>query len=177
MTQKSSKPKFQTNPKSQTTPDPAKPKILMQRSRERGSRYFSAWTVDYVNGNARHPTEIVSAGNAAVINPAWSDDGNYIVFVTVVEPEGTDEAKIGRSDIWVVNLDGYGRTNLTNGRFTNYQPVWGFDGRVYFVSDRSGTDNLWAVTASGALDALRPSGTGITSVDSPENYETWGEGP
>ncbi len=52
---------------------------------------------------------------------------------------------------------------MTNGQFTNYQPVWGRDQRVYFVSDRSGVDNIWSVTASGALDALQPGRDGITS--------------
>ena len=161
----------------QWCPDPARPKILMQRARERGSRFFSAWTVDYVNGNAVHPTEIVSAGNAAIINPAWSPDGNHIVFVTVVEPEGANAEEIRQSDVWIITLNGYGRTNLTNGQYTNYQPVWGHDGRVYFVSDRSGVDNVWAVTASGAIDALQPGPNGITGVDAPESYQPLGGGP
>jgi TolB protein len=157
----------------QWCPDPARPKILMQRGRERGSRFFSVWTVDYVNGNAVHPTEIVSAGNAAVINPAWSPDGNHIAFVTVVEPDGTNSEQIQQSDIWIVTLNGYGRTNMTNGQFTNYQPVWGRDQRVYFVSDRSGVDNIWSVTASGALDALQPGRTGVTTAPEHETYEPW----
>ena len=79
----------------QWCPDVARNKILFQRARRRGSRYFSIWTIDFVNGDAVHPTEIVSAGNAAVINPGWSADGSRLVFVTVVEPEETAENLVG----------------------------------------------------------------------------------
>jgi TolB protein len=150
----------------QWCPDIARSKILFQRARQRGSRYFSVWTIDYVNGDAVHPTEIVSAGNAAVINPGWSADGSRIVFVTVVEPEESpdDEYPLEQADIWIVNLDGSGRTNLTNGRYANYQPVWSGDGRVYFVSNRTGVDNVWAVTTTRAMDGLEPNPARITTA-------------
>ncbi len=149
----------------QWCPDVARPKILFQRARQRGSRFFSVWTIDYLNGDAVHPTEIVSAGNAAVINPSWSPDGTRIVFVTVVEPDtDADSEKPTQSDVWIVNLDGSGRTNLTNGRYANYQPVWSSDGRVYFVSNRTGVDNIWAVTTTRAMNASEPRPSRITSV-------------
>ncbi|MHC4217047.1 MAG: TolB family protein [Planctomycetota bacterium] len=152
----------------QWCPDVARSKILFQRARQRGSRFFSVWTIDFVNDDAVHPTEIVSAGNAAVINPAWSADGSRVVFVTVVEPEDTsdddDDEAVMQSDIWIVNLDGSGRTNLTNGRYANYQPVWSGDGRVFFVSNRTGTDNVWAVTTSRAMDSLQAHPARITTI-------------
>ncbi len=152
----------------QWCPDPARPKILLQRARQRGSRYFSVWTVDYVNGDAVHATEIASAGNAAVINPSWSPDGERIVFVTVVEPEENGESALEQADVWIINLDGSARTNLTNGKFANYQPAWGADGRVYFVSDRTGVENIWSVTTARALDNLGGTPTNVTAVP-PEN--------
>jgi TolB protein len=150
----------------QWCPDVARSKILFQRSRQRGSRYFGIWTIDYINDDAVHPTEIVSAGNAAVINPGWSADGSRIVFVTVVEPEENagEEESIGQSDIWIVNLDGSGRTNLTNGRHANYQPVWSGDGRIYFVSNRTGVDNIWSVTTARAMETLKPHPARITTA-------------
>jgi len=129
------------------SPDPAQNKILFQRARERGSRYHSIWTIDYVDGQGRNPTEIVSAMNAAVINPAWSPDGSRIVFATVVEPENHPQEKPAEADLWIVRLDGTERMNLTNGQSANFQPTWGADGRVYFVSDRGGQDNIWSVVA------------------------------
>ncbi len=149
----------------QWCPDIARGKILFQRARERGSRYFSIWTVDYFNGDSMHPTEIIAASNAAVINPGWSPDGSRLVFVTVVEPgDNSSDNAVELSDIWIANLDGSGRTNLTNGRYANYQPVWGRDGRVYFVSNRTGADNVWSVTTSRAMDAIELQPARITTV-------------
>ena len=36
----------------QWCPDVARSKILFQRARQRGSRFFSVWTIDYLNGDA-----------------------------------------------------------------------------------------------------------------------------
>lgn len=158
----------------QWCPDVAQSKILFQRSKQRGSRDYSIWTVDYSGGQALHPTEIVSAANAALINPAWSPDGKRIVFVTVIEPQQAPGEKPGQSDIWVVNLDGTGRTSLTNGEFANFQPVWSGDA-VYFVSDRSGVDNVWAVATSRSFSAPPAhihGGAGIAQVpESPDDAQ------
>jgi dipeptidyl aminopeptidase/acylaminoacyl peptidase len=146
-------------------PDGARGRILFQRARQRGSRYHAIWTIDFHQGEALHPTEIVSASNAAVINPSWSPNGRRIVFVTVVEPDAGPGARPERSDLWVVNADGAGRTSLTNGQFSNYQPVWASDGAVYFVSNRSGIDNIWAVAAGRFPDLAPGGGGGIANVD------------
>ena len=132
----------------QWCPDIARNKIVFQRARQRGSRFHSVWTIDVTDGQASNPTEIVAAANAAAINPSWSPDGSKVVFVTVLEPDETPGARPHQSDVWVVDIDGGNRMALTNGQFANFQPVWAGDGRVYFVSDRNGVDNIWAVAAS-----------------------------
>jgi len=152
----------------QWCPDVARSKILFQRAGQRGSRFFSIWTIDYINGDAVHPTEIVSAGNAAVINPSWSPDGSRVIFVTVVQPDEGGDESIVQSDVWLVSIDGSGRTNLTNGRYANYQPVWGADGRVFFVSDRTGVDNIWSVSTTRAMETLESRPAQITTV--PPDY-------
>lgn len=149
-------------------PDVAQSKILFQRARQRGSRYHSIWTMDYIYGEAMYPTEIASADNAAVINPSWSPGGDRIVFVTVVEPDAEPNVRPSQSDVWIVKLDGTGRTNLTHEQFANFQPVWGADGKVYFVSDRSGVDNVWAVSTGRAINITEPSPRGIVIAGPPE---------
>ena len=148
----------------QWNPDPVRNKIVFQRARARGSRLFSIWTIDYIDGQALHPTEIVSAANAAAMHPSWSPDGSRIVFVTVVEPDRQDAQRPPQSDVWVIALDGTNRTNLTNGRFLNLYPVWAADGTVYFLSDRSGTDNIWAVATGRTIEPPATDG-GLVTVD------------
>lgn len=150
----------------QWSPDVANSKILFQRPRQRGSRLHGIWTIDYRNGEAINPTEIVSAANAAVINPSWSPDGKRIVFVSVIDPETAERPD--QSDIWVINVDGSSRAMLTDNQFANFQPVWATDGRVYFVSNRSGVDNIWSISTGRATDNMPPR-TDYAGVD--VNYQ------
>ena len=126
-------------------PDPMRPTLLFQRAREVGTRLFSVWTVDLIESEPRNETEIVWAGNAACMHPTWSPDGMHIAFVTVVEPDEQPGTRPQQSDVWVVHRDGTGRSALTSGSDTNLSPVWGVDDTIYFVSDRSGQDNIWGV--------------------------------
>lgn len=130
-------------------------KILFQRSRERGDRAFSVWTVDYKSGDASSPTEIVSSASAAVINPAWSSDGSRVVYATVPFNNGfsTNLDRPAAADLWMCGVDGSGRVNLTTGRSVNLMPKWSSDGRIYFVSDRGGIDNIWSVGTDKAIMA------------------------
>lgn len=131
-------------------------KIAFQRARDRATRWFSVWTMDYEDGQGGRPTQIIAADNAAVINPTWSPDGKRLAFATVVDPNRGEGGKGVRSaDLWMVNLDGTNKVRLTGDRFCNLQPAWGDDGAVYFVSNRSGTDNLWAVKPSERSIALQ----------------------
>ena len=45
-------------------------KIAFQRARQRGTRWFSVWTVDIVDNEARHPTELAYTDDAACNRPA-----------------------------------------------------------------------------------------------------------
>jgi Tol biopolymer transport system component len=131
-------------------------KILFQRSRERGDRAFSIWTVDYQPGDTSSPTEIASSRDAALINASWSPDGNRVVFATLNHRDLTaDPTPSGTpaSDLWIVGVDGTGRVSLTGGRFMNLMPTWGPDYRIYFVSDRTGVSNIWSVGTEKAIVA------------------------
>jgi TolB protein len=127
-------------------------KIVFQKARLRGTRTFSIWTIDYADGEANHPTEIAAATNAAVINPTWSPDGKRLAFATVVEPtsntdgsDGTLGVRPQSAEIWAIDLDGSNRVKFTTDRFANLQPSWSRDGVIYFISNRTGFDNVWAL--------------------------------
>ncbi len=146
---------------------PTSDKILFQRARQRGTRWFSIWTMLIVDGQAMSPTEIAASANAAVITPDWSPDGNHVVFCTVIEPENEgDNETPTQADVWIMGADGNGKTRLTSGHFLNLQPSWAADGSIFFVSNRSmdGAETVWAMSPE---QALRVAGQSINDDDIP----------
>ncbi len=131
-------------------PNPSIPKIVYQQARYRGAQWFSIWTIDFVNGEAKYPTEIVSNVNHACICPAWSPDGKKIAYCTVgksMYEKNHKPAVPGSSgqSIWMVDLDGRNNIRLTQDDASNYDPFWSPDGNIFFCSDRSGISNIWSV--------------------------------
>ncbi|MEM1013778.1 MAG: DPP IV N-terminal domain-containing protein [Planctomycetota bacterium] len=124
--------------------------IAFQRARQRGGRWFSLWTLELDNGEPTNVTEVAMSTNAALVAPAWSPDGMKIAFATVVEPGAgmpdTDSA-VGRQDIWTIDADGTNRHRITDGKGTYATPSWAENGRVFFVSDRGGTECVWSARA------------------------------
>lgn len=137
-------------------------KILFQRSRERGSRSFSVWTIDYTPGDTSAPTQVVSLPEAAAINPSWSPDGKWIVYAVVPSASQQMGGAVASSrgdrpiqaDVWMTDPMGGARVNLTAGQFVNLMPTWGTDDRIYFVSNRDGADNIWSMGTTKAIAAI-----------------------
>ena len=65
------------------SPDPAEAVLAFQRARERGTHSYALWTIRIGDQMHGRPTEIISAANAAAINPTWSPDARRIAFATV----------------------------------------------------------------------------------------------
>jgi len=150
-------------------------RIAFQRPRQRGSRWFSLWTLDLVNGEATRLTEVIVSSNAAVLSPAWSPDGRRLAFATVMEPNAEMGPRAaGRTDIWTVNSDGTDRRRITDGTGTNLMPYWSGDNRIYFISDRGGAECVWSARAEPAkvftVDARKDAGkTEAANVQEPEH--------
>lgn len=69
-----------------------------------------------------------------------SPDGRFIVYDAPVE-RGED-----RHDIFVLAADGSSERTLVGHRAKDYGPLWMPDGSyILFVSDRTGTEDLWAL--------------------------------
>lgn len=135
--------------------------ILFQLGRERGSRSFSIWTVDYANGQASNATEIASEPGMALINPAWSPDGNWISFseVPVGAANSPRNGELPReASLWIINIDGTGKVRLTSGTGASISPAWATNNRLYFVSDRGGSQNIWSLDLGPALLAAGSTG-------------------
>ncbi|MGD1275741.1 MAG: DPP IV N-terminal domain-containing protein [Tepidisphaeraceae bacterium] len=143
-------------------------RIAFQRARQRGSRWFSLWTLDLADGEAHRVTEIAVSTNSAIVSPTWSNDGKQLAFATIAEPTATTGIKpAGQQDIWAVNADGTNRRRLTDGIGMNLGPAWSSDGRVYFISDRCGSECIWSVKLEGAgsKDKVAQKTTGQTLGD------------
>lgn len=131
-------------------PNPKIPKIAYQLARYRGSQWFSIWTIDMIDGEAKFPTEIVSSTQHACITPAWSPDGNKLVYSSIENNIYDKKAppsipNSSGQDVWIVDLDGRNQLRLTQGDASSFSPCWAPDGRVFFCSDRKGIDNVWSV--------------------------------
>jgi Tol biopolymer transport system component len=123
-------------------------RIAFQRARQRGSRWFSLWTLDIVDGEATRQMEVAVSTNAAIISPCWSPDGKHLAFTTVVEKSGNGiQKQSGQQDIWTVDADGANRRRLSDGNASNLTPAWAMDNRIYFISDRGGMPNIWSTKA------------------------------
>jgi Tol biopolymer transport system component len=137
-------------------------KIAFQRARQRGTRWFSVWTVDLVDGEARHPTEIAHNASAACIAPRWSPDGQSLVYCEVrnvaqpVDSDGKPRPPKTSADVWVVSLADGIRFKITDSGSASFNPTWCPTDRIYFVSTRQGTENIWSAKPAVTGIAVAP---------------------
>jgi TolB protein len=136
--------------------------IAYQKARARGSRWFSLWTMNLVNGESTSATEVAVSANAAIVSPTWSPDGKMLAFATIVDPAiGPHGRPSGQQDIWTISADGTNRHRITDGNGICATPFWAADNRIYFVSDRGGSESIWSARASD--------GGKISTADAPTN--------
>lgn len=117
-------------------------RLVFQRPRQRGKRLFGIWTVEIEGSDVRTPTEIVHSQEFACITPRWSPASDSIVFASVCDG---DDSRYRMSALWLVSADGGYRVQLTDGSALAFNPAFGGDGRVYFVSDRAKAENIWSL--------------------------------
>ncbi|PYR64134.1 MAG: hypothetical protein DMF91_01305 [Acidobacteria bacterium] len=94
--------------------------------------------------------------------PAWSPDGQRLVFNSWANVDGTGIKPPQTRDIFVINVDGTGLTNLTQhikmkGRGStadiladDFRPDWSPDGRkIAFTTTRDGNLEIYLMNADG----------------------------
>lgn len=122
------------------SPDKTVSRLAFQKARQRGGRQFSIWTLDLDNGEPRRLTEVAWSASAALVTPAWSPDGAQLAFASVTPQPNAAPSH----DLWVIDADGTNRRRLTDGVGVALSPTFGA-GRVFYVSDRAGTETVWSV--------------------------------
>ena len=82
-----------------------------------------------------------------ISEPQVSPAGDRVAFVV----RRTDlEANRGRTDLWMVGIDGSGLRQLTSHEAGDFNPRWAPDGRsLYFLSTRSGSSQVWRLPLDG----------------------------
>ncbi len=81
--------------------------------------------------NGLRQTELTDAKMGYVTRPSFSPDDSQIIF----QCQKRDKRD---ADLWVINIDGTGLTQLTFNKSHDSEPYWANDGNVYFSSDRGG---------------------------------------
>lgn len=89
-----------------------------------------------------------------VSDPAFSPDGRMLVYSVSSADTALDEET---SDLWTVPLNGGKPIRITQTRHSEWQPVFGPDGRsVFFLSDQAdnGVTQVWRMPIGGQAEAV-----------------------
>ncbi len=106
-------------------------------------RASELWIVNVATG-ARRRLDLRGATDA--VQPNWSPHGHRIAYTSRPLRGAAGSGASTSMDIWTIPAGGGPSVALDTGESADWNPVWSPDGRhVYFVSDRSGTMNLWRV--------------------------------
>jgi Tol biopolymer transport system component len=97
------------------------------------------WIAD---ADGRNEQQLISFNGRRGGTPAWSPDGQSIVFDWRTEG--------GRGDIYIIPVRGGAPRPLTNDPADDLVPTWSRDGRsIYFASTRTGVYQIWKVSPQG----------------------------
>lgn len=74
-------------------------------------------------------------------DPSWSPEGDRIAFAS---------ERLGRPQVYVLDLDGNLATNVSDNTFRELQPIWSSQGTaLLFVSYRNGQAQVWLMSDDG----------------------------
>lgn len=95
-------------------------------------------------------------------SPAWQPVTNREVVSENPTPEPSEtsssdrliaftSSQNGNLDIYTMNADGSGLTNITNDSANDYSPIWSPDGhRILFISERTGNPDIFSTDLDGS---------------------------
>jgi Tol biopolymer transport system component len=121
-----------------------------------------------MNSDGTNPVRITTPAPAQDLTPAWSPDGTRIAFVRS-QAEGS-APPVG--DIYLINPDGTGLTNLTNNPAEYSAPDWSPDGRrIAFSGNLPGHE-----AESSEIFMINADGSGLIDLSNNPAYDfepTW----
>ncbi len=79
-------------------------------------------------------------------DPRPSPDGSTVAFPVT---EMDLEANRGRTDLWLAATNGSGARRLTSHEASDSSPRWADDRLLYFLSARSGSNQVWRIAVDG----------------------------
>jgi serine/threonine protein kinase len=129
---------------------------------DRGPPNSGLHVIDFPSGRQRD----LQTGAGDGIQPNWSPHGYRIAFWSLVRGS--------QRDIWTVGADGTGPVAVTNDAALDWNPVWSPDGsRLYFISDRGGSMNLWRVPIDERTGHIRGAPEPVTTPASYIKFLSW----
>jgi Tol biopolymer transport system component len=136
-------------------------RVAFRSSRDGGGIWVMGRTGEQVRRVTGARRRLDLPGGTDAVQPNWSPPGHRIAYASRPWRGAGGGGASTSLDIWTIPAGGGPPTPLVTGDSSDWNPVWSPDGRyVYFVSDRSGTMNLWRIAvdeASGkALGAPEP---------------------
>src|SRR6476661_4977104 len=89
--------------------------------------------------------EALTADRYQDLDPSPSADGRRLVFAS----DRTADGRGGAANLFLLDLDTRGISQLTTGAWVDESPIWAADNRIYFASDRDGVLNIFSVDTLG----------------------------
>ena len=105
--------------------------------------------IDVIHADGPNERRLTN-NNDSDTHPAWSPDGERIVFVSERDAM-TGSSRSNAREIYVMNADGTGVVRLTRNSAADFHPQWSPDGtRIVFWSDRDGNPEIYVMNADGS---------------------------
>lgn len=97
----------------------------------------------YATDPVTETTVQLTSGSARNNNPAWSPDGQQIIFLS--------DRQEGQVDVYVMNADGTEPVQLTDSTAREIAPKFSPDGtQIAYAADDEGEWSLWVMNADGS---------------------------
>jgi Tol biopolymer transport system component len=119
-----------------------------------------SWEIYVCSNDGTNPIQLTNFDGPPTGTPHWSPDGRQIAF---------DSRPGGNPDIYVVAAEGSPPRRLTTEATQEILPSWSRDGKwVYFVSNRTGTNQLWKIPPAGGTAVQVTKLGGVHAQESPD---------